>query len=30
MICEIITIGTEIVIGSTVNTNSLFLSQKHH
>ncbi len=28
MICEIITIGTEIVIGSTVNTNSLFLSQK--
>ena len=28
MIAEIITIGTEIVMGSVLNTNSLFLSQK--
>lgn len=28
MICEIITIGTEVVMGNTANTNSLFLSQK--
>ena len=28
MIAEIITIGTEVVMGNTVNTNSLFLSQK--
>ena len=28
MICEIITIGTEIVMGNTVNTNSLFLSRQ--
>nr|WP_300004538.1 competence/damage-inducible protein A [Tissierella sp.] len=28
MIAEIITIGTEVVMGSTSNTNALFLSQK--
>lgn len=28
MICEIITIGTEIIMGSTLNTNSFYLSQK--
>lgn len=28
MVCEIITIGTEVVMGSTVNSNSLYLSRK--
>lgn len=28
MICEIITIGIEVVMGSTINTNSLFLSRQ--
>ncbi|MGO1469301.1 MAG: competence/damage-inducible protein A [Tissierella sp.] len=28
MVCEIITIGTEIIMGNTLNTNNFFLSKK--